>query len=294
MSLIVGVHGIAKQQLGRRTIRDAWRLALGDGMERAGMPREAPEPDLDVAFYGDVFLPKRGGDGHKGTGSEDWLLADLDEEEAAELAELAAEDLPEEAFEDQDPELTGTATKGYSRSPGPLQSTLRALDRYFWPSAGVLYIGALRQVRRYLRDPDAKAEVQARVHEAVTAQGNPPRVLLGHSLGSVVAVEYLRLHPEIEVDLLLTCGSPLGAAVVRRRLPDVGTAPANAAAWTDVRDRNDPVACSGPLSKFWPGVVDRVVDNQSDAHAAERYLRKAATGAPVLAVLGPAATGQAS
>lgn len=278
ISLIVGVHGIAKQQLGRRSMLEAWQAALGDGMERAGMAREMPNPDLDIAFYGDVFLPER--DETKGTVSlgDDWLLAGIDEAEETELAEQAVLDFPA-AFEGKNGK-----DKAFTQTPKPLQHVIRALDSYFWPSAGILFVGELRQVRRYLRDPGLKAKVHQRVHAAVTA-GARTRVLIGHSLGSVVAVEYLRSHPDVKVDLLLTCGSPLGARLVRSKMRDAGTLPANATLWTDVRDPRDPVAFSGELSAFWPGVIDREVDNQGDAHSVERYLRKRRTGEAVIKVV---------
>jgi pimeloyl-ACP methyl ester carboxylesterase len=82
---------------------------------------------------------------------------------------------------------------------------LRAVDRRFGAAAGVLYVGVLRQVRRYLTDPHLKATVDARVEAAV---GERCRVLIGHSLGSLIAYEYLRQHPGHGVQLLLTLGSP--------------------------------------------------------------------------------------
>lgn len=58
MAAIVGVHGIAQQQLGRHQLREPWRRSLADGLERASGARVAPPP-LDIAYYGDLFLPAR-------------------------------------------------------------------------------------------------------------------------------------------------------------------------------------------------------------------------------------------
>lgn len=170
--------------------------------------------------------------------------------------------------------------------PRPLQRLIAALDRRFGHcGAGVLLLGELRQVRRYLLDPELKARVDARTREA--AQGC--RVLVGHSLGSVVAFEYVRQHPDHQLELLLTLGSPLGLRLIRELLPDADfTAawrPPNVAVWVNVRDRRDPVAAAGPLDVLWAGVEDVVVDNEKSAHSVERYLSKAKVGAVIRAAL---------
>ena len=81
----------------------------------------------------------------------------------------------------------------------------------------MLFLGELKQVRRYLLDPAIKAEADDRA-EKVIAQG--AKVVIGHSLGSVVAFEFVRQHPDYPVDLLLTLGSPLGLRTVRALMPD--------------------------------------------------------------------------
>ena len=286
MSDLVGVHGIGKQQLGRHQLLGLWSRALADGLERAsGAPVDIPK--MDIAFFGDLVWPRltEGGDKAKVAGAHD--LEDLDDGEVADLMVSARELISdaELAAAEQAP-----PTKGwYTRAPGPLPLLLRALDRKFGPAAVVLFIGEFRQVRRYLRDPLIKAGVDKRVHDAVIPAC---RVLIGHSLGSVVAFEFVRNNPGYRLDLLLTLGSPLGLRLVRDRMADPGhgrTAvwgvPVNVAHWVNVRDLHDPVACAGDLTTWWPGVIDRHVRNQGDAHAAERYLSKRETGMAILAAV---------
>ena len=55
---ILGVHGIGQQQGGRNQLLPAWQAALDDGMERA-KGYDAPKPSLDIAYYGDIFLPRQ-------------------------------------------------------------------------------------------------------------------------------------------------------------------------------------------------------------------------------------------
>ena len=278
MSLIVGIHGIAKQQLGRNQLQSPWQTALQDGLERA-CRHPVPPPPLDIAFYGDLFLPEPPKARSATDDPDERMLADLPDEERADLEAAAAEILSEE-------ELAAAASvreKAYTRTPLALQAVLRALDRKFGASAGVLYLATLRQVRRYLYDPELKKQVDEQVDAAMDPRC---RILIGHSLGSVVAREYVRRHPEHRLDLLLTAGSPLGLRMVRSRLPDPGFAvagpPGQVGEWVNVRDPRDPVACAGPLKTWWPWCSDAPVNNEGDAHSAFRYLSKRQMGEAVL------------
>jgi hypothetical protein len=276
MGELVGVHGMAQHQLGRHQLQGSWIPALADGLERAlGSPADPPQ--LHVAFYGDVFLPDPDRSGRKSGDGAD-LLDDMDSDELPGVLAAAGEAITAQDLAAAENEVP----KGWTRFPRPLQVVLQALDRRFGAAAGILYLGVLRQVRRYLCDPDIKAQVDARV-EPIASDGC--RVLIGHSLGSVVAYEYLRQHPGHGVVLFMTLGSPLGLRMVRSRL-QVG--PLDVPAWVTVRDLRDPVACAGTLQPWWPQIREAdevVVDNGSDTHSVERYLSRKATGQALLRAL---------
>lgn len=282
MSRLVGVHGIAQQQLGRHQLQAPWARALADGMERSA-GRRVPVPALDVAFYGDLFLPAPASEGAKGSDRDDdagW--DDVTDAEINDLVAAAGEVLSED-------DVTAAARdaphKGLGRVPLPLQAMVAGLDRRFGAHAGAVFVGELRQVRRYLLDPELKIKAEARVAETVTEEC---RILIGHSLGSVVAFEFLRLHPGHHLNLLITLGSPLGLRAIRHLMPDPewGCAgiPGNVGAWVNLRDLRDPVACAGSLTTWWPGIREAIVDNQRSAHSVERYLSKKQTGDAVLSV----------
>ncbi|WP_189111939.1 alpha/beta fold hydrolase [Streptomyces camponoticapitis] len=198
------------------------------------------------------------------------------------MAQAAGEAAGEEALAAVERETV----KGYTRIPFALRVAFRGLDWRFGPGAALVFAGAFREVRRYLRDPGLKAAVDAIVDAAV---GGDTRVLVGHSLGSVVALEFVRRNPGCRLDLLVTLGSPLGARFVRALMPDPGYGkeglPLGLGAWVNVRDPHDPVAFAGDLTRYWPRISDEKVDNQGDAHAVSRYLSKRQTGAALLAVL---------
>lgn len=97
-------------------------------------------------------------------------------------------------------------------------------------------------------------------------------MVVGHSLGSVVAYEVLcALRPERPPLTLVTLGSPLGlAGLVFDRLQPApqqdgtGIWPAPVKHWTNVADSGDMVALVRELApRFGPEVLDLLVDNGS-------------------------------
>jgi hypothetical protein len=282
---VIGIHGIGKQRLGRHPLIDAWSLGLADGLEFAA-GGHVPRPSIDMVFYGDLFLDPAV-HGMKGVAATEAWWAEASDVELAEFSDLA----PEVFSAEELAQAEATSTKAYTRVPAIVRVFAAALDRRFGRPAVALLFGTFRQVRRYLLDPALKREVDARVASTLTTAANDepsdPIVLLGHSLGSVVALEYVRQHPGQQLDLLVTMGSPVGLRMVRDRLPPIAMEPetdlpAGLRRWVNVRDPNDPVACAGDIGQWWPGVGDRPVGNGGDAHAAEQYLRKGATGQAVL------------
>ncbi|MBW5482774.1 hypothetical protein [Streptomyces bambusae] len=125
--------------------------------------------------------------------------------------------------------------------------------------------------------------------------GDGPLVVLGHSLGSILAYEVLR-EEHRDVSLFVTVGSPLGIAEVQDRLARPSAVPAGVAAWVNVSDLRDLVALDHWLrSEYAPPerVTDHLVKNDSDNHhGIGEYLRSAPVQAHVRAVFNHLAGGQ--
>ena len=188
----------------------------------------------------------------------------------------------------QDPSLgppVGSMGPGRAAVQVMLERLLRSGT--FAKVAQQAFIGNLKQVTRFLTDRSVKDLVLARVDEQV---GQGTGVLIGHSLGSVVAYEYLCLYRPPSVKLLVTLGSPLGIPklVFDRLIPvptDHGGAwPGAVARWVNVADPDDIVALRKQLAGLFPGsshgqaVDDRLVDNGGQPHAIDRYLNARQTG----------------
>lgn len=104
-----------------------------------------------------------------------------------------------------------------------------------------------------------------------------PKIVIAHSLGSVIAYDAL-IRRHTHLPMLITVGSPLGLENVKaelRRLLGVGKLPVPAFGnWLNVADLLDPVACDKTLSDDYdPNIVDvRLRLPGLDPHSAACYL----------------------
>jgi hypothetical protein len=271
MASIVGVHGMAKHQAGRHQLLSGWRPALMDGLERAGNGH-VTELDLDLAFYGDLFLSP-GAQSRKSGFNVD-PLADLSTDEIADLEEMLSEIVTDEDVEAAR-KAEAEESKGYTRTPLAIQALMRAVGRRYAGASAITCLGVLRQVRGYLRDEQLAAQIDDRVAKTISADTT---VLIAHSLGSVVAAQYLQNTLGHGIRLFLTLGSPLGLQFIRAAFR---ASPLDVPLWVNIRDRRDPVACAGALRTWWPQIAeaeDIIVENGNDTHAVERYLSRRQTG----------------
>ncbi|MEU3752746.1 hypothetical protein AB0H17_08240 [Streptomyces olivoreticuli] len=151
-----------------------------------------------------------------------------------------------------------------------------------------------REVGLYLRHHEDPARIAAREEVAAAIAAADARVVIAHSLGSVVTYEALHAHPELDIDLLLTLGSPLTLphSVFDRLSPapenGTGQRPAGVRQWVNLCDHGDIVAIPRPLKQRFPTLDLDLTDSIApfDFHSAAPYLRSAAVAATVRPYLG--------
>ena len=179
------------------------------------------------------------------------------------------------------------AVKGFKEVPTPLARLAAGLERRFGVAGKLLFFGDLVQVRRFQRDGDLAEAVLERVREILAQH---PRVLVGHSLGSIVAYEALCRIPDHGITTLVTLGSPLGLRSIREGMSKKArdqmlALPFGVQRWVNIYDPHDPVSLAGGLAGHWPEVSDKTVDNEDQPHAVIRYLGKKVTGQIVVEAL---------
>jgi hypothetical protein len=286
---IVAVHGVgnsfgsavsgARLEELRTLKADAWTRQLTSGLGVA--PNRF---DLDFAYYADKLVT---GPVAQGTGNPDLLDDPLAQEMLTAWArELGVPEVVSQGHATVPLRgLSSWVARRFDLAEGPLRVFIRLL---------------FREVAAYLRAEDAPQRIAARDEVAVRIARHRPRIVIAHSLGSVVAYEALHAHPELQPELFLTLGSPLALprAVFERLIPAPqgagperrGTRPPGRTRWVNIADPGDPVAIPPQLGRFFDGITldhTTVINPLFGFHHAENYLRSAtaaATIAPYLEV----------
>lgn len=132
------------------------------------------------------------------------------------------------------------------------------------------------QARNYLTDDAVRAQVLNRILSKLPDTGRI--VLVGHSLGSVIAADLVRRLPSgIDVVGMVTVGSPLASDVfgVDNLRGTLREPPSNLAWWVSFWDWRDPVSARRGVSSAFPWMIDFQVRTKvlspASAHQAVEY-----------------------
>ncbi len=285
---LVLVHGRAQQNLDPNELKSNWLDALRRGAEKQG--RMLPDT-LSVAFpyYGDT-LDRFARDFDIPLTSEVKTRGEVNDEFLVFQAEIA------EAVRQRSGVTDAQVDAEYGSNPkpkGPLnwewvQAILRALDKY----AGGMNQTALetftRDVFLYTTREGVRDEINRIVASALTEQ---PTVVVGHSLGSVVAYSVLRSDSRsLRIPLFLTVGCPLGVRPIRDQFRPLRF-PLPVKAWFNAFDTRDVVALY-PLDKLNFPVTPEIenyseVKNSTDnRHGIASYLDDSQVAKRLLDALG--------
>jgi len=242
---------------------------------------------VSLAFYGDLFRSE--------------ALIEEDPPHAAVTVEKGIEEDLLVAWRDRatenDPSLAPPAPPNTgSKTLRSVQAALRALTRtpYFGGVSRQALVGDLKQLSTYLTDQQIRQRVRSRVAATI---GPETRVVIAHSLGSVVAYEALCSLPGHQIRALVTLGSPLGIRnVVFDRLDPAPTGSGRNLrgvwpgdehlTWTNLADSDDMIALTKDLRPLFGNQVRSVIiDNGAKAHSATAYLTHPMCGGAVAAGL---------
>ncbi len=300
MASIVLVHGIAQEQYAADMLESTWLPALAGGVRVSGRPELADhlwrggrpgELEVRMAFYGNAFLDP-GAQGATGTAELDDDGRGLAEQLAVEWLEAAA--VRAEGQRDQaearryldNAALGSDGAQGLGAKVRPAANALAKM-KWFAPFgfgvAEKFVVRALSQVTRYLTDDTVRQHAQQQVLDLI---GPETQLVIGHSLGSVVAYE--ALHHAEHPTALLTLGSPLAlqSIVYPRLRPQPACVPPILTRWDNLADRDDLVAAQLDLVPYFPAAAGRAVlpttvpsvDNGAQPHDVTHYLTKSSVG----------------
>jgi hypothetical protein len=268
------IHGRGQQNLDSNQLKKNWINALTRGLAAKG---KALSPDVDVAFpyYGDVLdhfttaanIPLTSEVQARGSQDDDFLRFQADvAEELRTRAGITNAQIDAEYGNDPEPH-------------GPLnwkwvQAILRAIDKNGHGMNQRAIEVFTRDVYLYSTRSGVRDAIDAIVTKKLSEE---PTVVVGHSLGTVVAYSILtRDTRPIKVPLLVTVGSPLGVRAVRDQFIPVHSPP-SVKSWYNAYDPRDVVALypldqssfpvTPPIDNF--GKVKNHTDNR---HGIDGYL----------------------
>jgi Alpha/beta hydrolase len=288
---LVLIHGRAQGERDEAQIRAQWLTALDAGCKKAGLDPLSPDADVRVPFYGRLLdgltarpAPPPGEVVSRGPGGEP------DRFEATLLMEIA--------------ERAGvTDAEAASDLPSGVE---RRIENWEWMRAKARWLSkrapwlSEKIMRRFTADVDAymnRPKVTRQVNELVAAEfGGGPTVVVGHSLGSIVAYWTLSKHTyPLRVPLFVTVGSPLGIPTIKAGLPHPLGKPLQVAQWFNAADVRDPVALFPQLDRDnFPAEIENLADvhNPHDnPHGIAGYLSDTVVARKIVEALRPGPVG---
>ncbi|MGC0336411.1 hypothetical protein [Streptomyces sp. SLBN-8D4] len=287
MAAVVLVHGIwnlisgLAPQEAAAVKSSEYRETLRQGLMAAQLPH-VPVPDIAMAYYAHVLtnapLEEQAG-GHADR------LEDLSYEQLLEAWEwllLAGVPEPTEAQAGWLAPVRLAVGWLAHEHPGTNGLTARA-RRSLMDVVERMVVAMIRDTDSYVSRPERRRAARAIVAE--TIREIQPQVVVAHSLGSVVAWEALHAYPELEVELLVTVGSPLGLPGLARKLePEPidghGRRPAGVRQWVNIADAGDLVALPPELGGMFPVDTHAVTDTGIlGFHSLKGYLANGLTAA---------------
>lgn len=271
---VVGVHGIGNTQRGKTpaeaaaVLGDRWTAAL-----RRGLGQDHGVQAV-IAYYAHQLAT----DTTQGTGDPEHLSEPEQQMLLRWAHQLGA---PPEVAQGRLAAPARAAANWIARRFGLDHTVVRLLVTTF-----------CREVHLYLSDPTRRDAVRTTVADTIAA--HQPAVVIAHSLGSVVTHETLWAHPELQIDLLITLGSPLA-------LPDIvfpklhpapehgkGHRPPGVRRWINIADPGDFIAIPHSLARYFQGIDTDLTTpiGVFDTHKVTGYLACPTTAAALATLLG--------
>jgi hypothetical protein len=270
MTRIAGVHGIGNYHYLAQTdspaaaaaeISSDWARALDASLVASVGQVRPPRPELQVAYYAHLL--------HRGAPQGDIDPAYLDDDAQELLIIWVSQLIPAHVT---------------SISQGTRTARARAaadwLTRHLGDPVRRAALIFCREVSTYMSNPARRQAVRAAVADTITR--HRPKIVIAHSLGSVVTYETLWQNPQLKIDMLLTLGSPLAMpGIIFERLDPKprngrGARPPGAAAWANLSDVGDIVAVPRTgLAPYFDGISyddPAIIVGERAFHGIQHYL----------------------
>ncbi len=233
MPFVTMIHGISNKPP-EDLLLASWEDALSEDSETEGLDLPTEGIGTSMVYWADVLYEEPGSpaQAHESTGSDaitsesdedqEWMAGMSDEERA--FIESIAGTLGYEAPSPAGDDYVAPAAEqdgSFERIPIPwfikrrlMKVLLRDVHHYLFNS-----ISRPRPGEEYRVQDEIRKRFVDRLKRDAEASDGGPHIVLGHSMGTVIAYDCLKRVPDCpQVDALVTIGSPLGLDEIQDKL----------------------------------------------------------------------------
>ena len=297
MCNLVFVHGRAQEGKNPDALKEAWVSYWAEGLKKSGRTVPLENHKIHFPFYGDTLADLTDGlspeDAAKIVvrGLQSTAPGGVTDDEKGFIEAVMFETLERDLGNLADLEIAKEAPELQVVEKGPLnlpwvQALMEVFDRHI-PGASAASVALVtRDVYRYLTNTAVRRVIDNGFAAAMPK--GERTVVVSHSLGTVVAFNALRGHPDRghwQVPSFMTLGSPLAVKVVREKLHDfapLGFPRPPVQAWFNAMDTRDYVSLFPLDEKHFPITGAGTIRNKMDVrnstanrHGIAGYLKDA-------------------
>lgn len=261
---LVFVHGRSQQDKDAVALKKEWIDAWKIGLAKGGLSLPLPEENILFPYYGNTLIEMAGGMSTEEAARIVVRAEYIDREAEHFIRDYLTEIQDKAGISDKEvlAELDEATRHRGVLNWGWVQGILSVLDRKVPGASGTSVALFTRDVYQYLYKP----KIRKAINDGVRLAINPDieTVVVGHSLGTVVAYDVLKNRPEgaeINVPLFVTLGSPLAIQVIKKMLRPIGH-PGRVAKWYNAMDERDVVSLFPLDSRHFN--VDPEIENKTD------------------------------
>ncbi|HET7251818.1 MAG TPA: hypothetical protein VFI79_18395 [Gemmatimonadales bacterium] len=280
MRELVFIHGRSQQHRDASALKQAWIDAWAAGLRQHGLTVPIPASAIHFPYYGDTLDQLVQGASGDEAAAVVVRGSNLDENGKRFVQELLREIAGGAGLTDAQ---VAAAAPADVREKGPLnwgwvRALATAIDRYVPGGSGSSVALFTNDVYQYLSAPGIRDAIDTGVRGAF--RPGVPTVVVGHSLGTIVAYNVLRRDGDSwDVPQLVTVGSPLAVSIIKKQLTPIRY-PRCVKAWFNAMDPRDIVALY-PLDNdhfhLNPEIKNKtsVANETPNRHGIEGYLSDA-------------------
>lgn len=286
--VIIGIHGLGNKP-SKEILQSWWEKAMMEGLQKVG--KQYSFPKFELVYWSDILYDK----------PMDTLINDTND--------------PYYLEEKYTPGQPNIVAENNSIRQKILDILETQLDKLFLNDDLTINYKGITDVfiNRYFKDLEiyyaevctdkndlrcmARQLIRERLAEVITKYKDDEIIIVGHSMGSIVAYDVLTfLVPEINIHTFITIGSPLGFPVIQGKIasewhdkrlgsPKLKTPPGVNKNWYNFADLRDKVALIYNLRENyeanWQGIApkdfvvnnDYIINDEANHHKSFGYLR---------------------